>query len=322
MWLLGVDAGGSHTRVGILHAGTGEWREGRADGANWTVHGPQVCAERLACAVADAGGLPDAPCAAHLGFAGFYPPHHEAEARDRLAHLLGRLDPVSIGSDLETACSGALAGNPGVVVIAGTGSVVCGVAADGRFERAGGWGPLVGDPGSGHELGLKALRVSAEWVDSRGRAPRFLAKVLGEAPTRQNVTEWIRSAYRDEWSREKIAELAPILLEAASSGDGDAILAVNNSAIHLALQVISVSKRLRLPPGFTLTYQGGLLTGSEYFRERLFQQAGDYRLEFVPARPQLDPLRGAVLRAARSVSLNLEGAALEHLGQQASRAAP
>src|SRR5258706_8049587 len=79
--------------------------------------------------------------------------------------------------DMVTALAGASLTRPGVVVIAGTGSIAYGRREDGRDARAGGWGYLMGDEGSGYAIGRAALQAAAHAADGRGASTRLLEAI-------------------------------------------------------------------------------------------------------------------------------------------------
>ncbi|MYS50866.1 ATPase, partial [Streptomyces sp. SID6013] len=77
-------------------------------------------------------------------------------------------------SDAVTAHAGALGGRAGVVLAIGTGSVAVGIGADGTYARVDGWGPLLGDDGSGARIGTAGLRAALRAHDGRGPATALL----------------------------------------------------------------------------------------------------------------------------------------------------
>src|SRR5688500_10380019 len=81
-WVVGIDAGGSGTRASAYRPDSGERRSGRAAGANWTVHGPDLCRERVQRAVSDALPEGDTPASLALCMAGYYPPDHGEAVRE------------------------------------------------------------------------------------------------------------------------------------------------------------------------------------------------------------------------------------------------
>ena len=170
--LLAVDGGQSGLRMALVEDG----RAVLTAGAAGFSHGSGDDALAIATAVSEARAALalDAPVArVCLGLSGA---PADAERRARLAAMLSsRLDgaAVALGPDMVTAHAGALAGEPGVVVAAGTGAVVLGLGADGRAARADGLGYLLGDDGSGFAIGRDGVRAALRAREGRG-APTAL----------------------------------------------------------------------------------------------------------------------------------------------------
>jgi len=157
--------------------------------------------------------------------------------RDRLRHLAGRVEVIS---DAEAALLGALGGRPGVLVLAGTGSIVLGRDGRGRLARAGGLGPLLGDEGSAFWLGR-------EWLRGRPDAARR-ARALG----------------RRADAVARIAALAPGVLARARRGDPRARAVAAAGQAQLAALAAVVARRLRLVPPISVSWSGGLLADARY----------------------------------------------------------
>jgi glucosamine kinase len=154
--------------------------------------------------------------------------------------LRGLADRVEVISDVEAALLGALGDRPGVLVLAGTGSIVLGRDDRGRLARAGGLGPLIGDEGSAFWLGREWLRMSSE--AARG------ARALAHGP--DAVT--------------RIAALAPSVLARARRGHGLARAIVAAGQERLAAVAAGVIRRLGLPAPVLVSWSGGLLADEWY----------------------------------------------------------
>lgn len=295
-WLVGVDAGGTNTRAAGLDLETGRLTLGHAPGANWTVHGPALCAERIGGAVQEAlaGNPAQALC---LTVAGYYPPDHQADAQ-RWAVDLWPLTPVRLAPDVLAAWAGAHEGEAGVVLISGTGSICYGRSATGAEARAGGWGPLFGDEGSAYAAGVAALRRLAAQVDRTGPSTPLAERVLERWPELgTDLRGWLRGVYRCGWGREQVALLAREVKEAAEAGDPISLEILEQVARDLAVQALGVERQLQQAQ-LPLAVQGGFGTGSPRLTERLrqtLQQAGS-ELQLVEGK--MSPLHGAVLLAA------------------------
>lgn len=295
-WIVGVDAGGTNTRAAGLNLETGRLTRGHAAGANWTVHGPALCAERIGGAVHEAlgGNSAQALC---LSVAGYYPPDHQTDAQNWAAGLWPGI-PVQIAPDVLAAWAGAHGGEAGIVLISGTGSICYGRNSSGAEARAGGWGPLFGDEGSAYAAGVAALRRLAAQVDHTGPATPLADRVLERWPELgADLRGWLRGVYRCGWGREEVAMLAREVNESAEAGDPVCLEILAQVAGDLAVQALGVERQLqqtRLP----LAIQGGFGTGSSLVTEGLRQTLREAGSEVYQVEGQMSPLHGAVLLAA------------------------
>jgi N-acetylglucosamine kinase-like BadF-type ATPase len=162
---------------------------------------------------------------------GVWLPRERRALRRRLRGLARR---VSIIADVEAAWHATLGGEPGVLVLAGTGSMVLGRDARGRWARAGGLGPLLGDEGS-------AFWIGREWLRARGDAA---------AQRRYAVRPDAVAA---------VAALAPAVVARARRGDGRARRTVRAAQAHLAAQACGVARALRLRPPVLVAGAGSVM---------------------------------------------------------------
>src|SRR5205823_10053657 len=127
----------------------------------------------------------------------------------------------------------------GLAVVAGTGSMAYGKTADGRTARAGGWGSLLGDEGSAYILVTDALRAVAHAADGRGPATDLQRRFLDHLGL-QMPQELITCLHGGGWDRAALAGLAPLVLEAAETGDAVAAELAERGAAELATAALSV----------------------------------------------------------------------------------
>ena len=88
------------------------------------------------------------------------------------------ISDIALETDARVALAGATGNKAGVVIIAGTGSIACGINSRGRFARAGGWGPTMGDEGSGSYIGRRALESVMMSYDYRGEPTSMTEPIL------------------------------------------------------------------------------------------------------------------------------------------------
>jgi len=168
---------------------------------------------------------------------------------------------VVVISDIEAAYLAALGTVPGVLLLAGTGSIALGRDGRGRFTREGGLGPLLGDDGSAFSIGRAWLRGDA--------VPRARARRIAVAP--DAVT--------------RVAALAPAVLRRARRGDRRARRIVREAQEALATLARRTARALRLRPPVTLSWAGGLL-GDAPFRAGVWRHLRGQGLRIRPVRPR------------------------------------
>ncbi|MCC7447348.1 MAG: hypothetical protein IT324_08035 [Anaerolineae bacterium] len=166
--------------------------------------------------------------------------------------------------DMVTALAGASVAQPGVVVIAGTGSVAYGRLADGRDARAGGWGWLIGDEGSAFDIGRAALQVAAHAADIRG-GPTVLLQRLVDHFQMPSFWDLRNALYTPAITRAQIAGLAALVTAAAQDGDMVALGLLDQAGRDLASIAVGVIKQLgMLDTGMTVYTTGGVFKAGAF----------------------------------------------------------
>jgi len=220
--------------------------------------------------------------------------------------------------DMVTAHAGAFGGGPGVIVIAGTGSIAYGKDAAGQQARSGGWGYAMGDEGSGYDIGRQALMAAARMEDGRGPHTSLLAALLDHF---QLASLWeVRTAlYGGKISRPQIAALAPLVFQACRQGDEAAQWIVDQAACHLAQLATAVLGRLCWEEPAYVTPVGGVFQAGETimnpFQTKLKARCPDARV--VPTR--YPPVIGALLLAYRAGQVSIDVEQLEAITQKIQR---
>jgi N-acetylglucosamine kinase-like BadF-type ATPase len=300
---LGVDGGqtGTTALIGDKHGrvlGSGSGgpcnHAGAAEGRQKLVRAVQ---DSVAAACAQAGLQAKALkfAAACFGMSGG-PEDKEAILREILPAGV-----VVVTDDAVIALAGATAGEPGIVTIAGTGSIAFGHHADGRKARTGGWGYIFGDEGSGFDIARQALRAvlrAAEgWGPATALAPALLT-ITGCA----DPNGILHLFYTPEWPRSRVAALAPLVDEAAIEGDGVARHILHNAAQQLALLTSSVREQLWKPgEAARVAFVGGVFRSCmllERYRSLVELENGNHA-----GPPEYGPAAGALIEAYRAAGL-------------------
>lgn len=258
--VVGVDGGGSKTRAVILDANLVILGEGLAGPSNPLRVGIGNAANAIREAI-------DRACesaqlrrsdllAAEIGLAGAR--RKELSARMREALLpLGISETVVVG-DADIALYGATEGEPGLIVIAGTGSICCGINARGKTGCAGGWGPIAGDEGGGAWIARRALRAIAHAVDGRGPA----TSLTPAACTYFHVSDpndLSTAIYAPTITNERLAGFGKFVIRAAKTRDQIAREIMAEGGRELGKCAAAVIRNLKLErETFQVAYVGGV----------------------------------------------------------------
>jgi N-acetylglucosamine kinase-like BadF-type ATPase len=294
MHVLGIDAGGTKT-VCLLADDRGLiLSEGRGPGANLHAAGElaveQVLGDVVASAIGHRAIVPAAIC---LGIAGVDRPDEMRTLRAVMGRI-GHQSRVLVVNDALIALVAGAKDAPAIVIIAGTGSIVYGRNAGGEAARAGGWGHMIGDEGSGYWIGREALSAVMRASDGRGPATRLTAAILADLKL-DDESRLPRIVYDRALPRMTVAALGPIVQEAAAEGDAVATRILERAADELVLAARSAASRLEMRGDeFTFFLSGGVFRVVPWLADELTR-----RLVEVAPRAQVqilneEPAVGAV----------------------------
>ena len=299
--VIGIDGGGTKTRAVVADA-QGKWiadvvGPGSAVRPGQHEHSADVIAATVRDALASCEMTHVRPKVLCVGVAGVgREPEREALWQALLERDLA--DDVVIHSDFAVALDDAFGDGPGVLLIAGTGSVAFGRGPAGATARCGGWGPVIGDEGGGAWIGRRALSVVAASVDGREPESALVGAVLTAAQVNE-VSELV--GWAAQASPGQLATLAPVVMSVADSGDLRANAIVSLAVEELVLHVRALARQLfgdeRAAVAVALT--GGMLSRGTTLRKRL-----EHRLRSAVPGAQVRaedvvPARGAVRGAMR-----------------------
>jgi N-acetylglucosamine kinase-like BadF-type ATPase len=219
------------------------------------------------------------------------------EDKQRLLGEMIRADRVRVENDAYIALAGANLGGPAIITIAGTGSIALGRSAAGRVARAGGWGYIFGDEGSGFDITRQALRAALRYEEGWGPETQLREGLLS-ATGAANVNELMHSFYTPEYPRACVAGFARLVDEIASAGDLVARNLLLNAAQELATLAGAVRGQLfeAGDPVFVV-YIGGVFR-SELVRER-YRMLIELEEGNTCGTPKNGPAAGALIEAYR-----------------------
>jgi N-acetylglucosamine kinase-like BadF-type ATPase len=304
--LIGIDAGGTKTLALLAAPGGQVLARGEAGPSNYQSAGREAALAALTQAAEGAlraAGLPrGAVTAACLGAAGADRPEDRGLFEDWAAQVFPSARFRICNDALIVLYAGTPAGW-GLAMISGTGSIAYGRRPDGQLGRAGGWGYLLGDEGSGYGIGLAALRAAVRAADGRGPATALLPALL-ERWSLDGPTRLVRKVYGElagAPGRAEIARLSRLVEECAGDGDDTAAAILTEAGQELALAAAAVAGRLfSAPEPLPCALTGGVLVKGRRVREAFLAAAAQRGLALAPVALVEEPALGA-LRLAQEL---------------------
>jgi|BEDMetMinimDraft_2_1075160.scaffolds.fasta_scaffold01552_4 N-acetylglucosamine kinase-like BadF-type ATPase len=293
MILVGVDAGGTHTRAIACTCDGEEIGRGRAGPANFHNVGLEVAMENVRKAVAETGVKdPDFVC---LGMAGL-DTKRDLELVRPLAERLGKR--VRLEHDGFVTLYAQTLGEPGVITISGTGSAVVGYDKK-RKIRAANMGWLLGDEGSAYWMGREALRTltrAMQGMTKHGLMTKMMKEKVG-IKTLDDLVEW---AYYNGHRVSEIAGIAQVVEMAARQGDPSALRIMSTAAKELAYQ----STKVALKVGVDKVYVVGGVFESKLYFDMFSQETGKKGVK--TERAEREGVLGSLLLASNDAGCGLK----------------
>ncbi|MGQ0736429.1 MAG: N-acetylglucosamine kinase [Acidobacteriota bacterium] len=299
MHVLGIDAGGTKT-VALLADKDGRVvGEGHGGGANLQAHGELEVEKTLHAVVEQAlGGRTPSLAAVCLGIAGVDREDDDVLARGIMRRLGFRTRTLIVNDALIALVAGT-AGRPGVVLVAGTGSIAYGVDGDDRAARAGGWGHVLGDEGSGYWIGRQALMAVVREADGRGPRTRLTPLVLEHFQVAR-VEGLVRAVYDQTTRRPLVHALGPVVERARFEGDvlaAEILAAASGELVRAAGTVI---ERLGMRgQAFPLVQAGSMFRLIPWLAEDVQRRMADVAPKAHVSPLTVEPAIGAVTLALR-----------------------
>jgi N-acetylglucosamine kinase-like BadF-type ATPase len=223
------------------------------------------------------------------------------DKRPILAELL-RTEHLTVITDAVIALAGATGGQPGIIAIAGTGSIAFGRNAAGTTARAGGWGCVFGDEGSAFDLARQGLRAALRQEEGWGPPTRLHEMFLANCGAK-SASELLHWFYTTEYTKPRIASFGPLVDRAAGEGDAVACGILRKAAAELALLASAVRRRIFQPADTVhVAHMGGVFLSTilrDQFRELVEQERGNHC-----GPPLHPPAAGALLEAYRAAGLS------------------
>lgn len=296
-YYIGIDGGGSHTTALLVDEEGNELARLMGEAGRVNVLDPEAGARTLADLASGALAAAKVDARATVLVCALAGAGREPE-RTRLEQSLSAMGvalEVHVMSDFEAALQDAFGFGSGILIISGTGSSAWARNQDGRSARAGGWGHILGDEGSGYALGAAALRACMRSHDGRGADMKWVKLVLGHThvASPEHLVRWAAAA-----SKGDIAAIAPVVFEAIEQRVSGAHAIIEDAAMELARHVGALYERLKPwdePPTVALT--GGLVSPGRPLRREAVRAIERLGLKLPIFEDRIDAARGAAALA-------------------------
>ena len=294
-YLIGIDGGGTKTAICAIRAGDLLLSHAETSGTSWREHGASGVAGKIKKSLNEltrngqiAGAAIGLPC------------HGESIEGDRAVEQAIRREfsdvPFYFTNDVEVGWAGSLALEPGINIVAGTGSIAFGKDIHGKTARSGGWSEFFGDEGSCYWVGRKVLELFSKQADGRIQKDALYDVVYRNFGLNDDygILDIVHDSYMH--SRENVASLQLLAKEAALLGSRSAITLYIEAAGELCLIIEAIKNKLDFSSeSFNVSYTGGLFKADElifpHFSRRIEEMGGNL------ITPRLKPEEGALLLA-------------------------
>jgi N-acetylglucosamine kinase-like BadF-type ATPase len=299
--VLGVDGGGTKS-IGMIADPSGNTLTRRESGAsNVNVVGLDGAARSLYKVIMDCCNdvrcSPDELRSVMLAVAGAGDDLVRTRIKDAVTALFQKnglkAPPLAVDTDARAALEGAFNGGIGIAIVAGTGSIVIGKTARGDLLMVGGWGRLIGDEGSGYYLGREVIRAVTLQLDKRAEAT-VLKQKLADRYHWETRADVIRGVYQDKTD---LAQLAPLVLEAAAENDLVSQKIISNAALLLTEQVRVIVMNMGILRKIGLVMLGGLIDHENVYSNTVQMKLMKLLPHVEVRQPMNPPAHGAVLMA-------------------------
>ena len=296
-YFIGIDGGGTKTALCAAGIDKPPLRYAKTGGTSWREHGAAKVARILKEAVY---GLIEKDYE-HIGGIAMGLPCYGESAEGDLAlekEIRAAFNgiPIYFTNDVEVGWAGSMALEPGINIVAGTGSIAFGKDIDGKTARCGGWSEFFGDEGSCYWIGRKVMELFSKQSDGRLPRDELYETVRSELNLKDDFSfiDLIYNKYINY--RKQVASLQLLAGKAALAGSPSAKEVYKKAVRELLLLVISVRNQLNFPANkWNVSYSGGLFKAGDLVLPEFSQEIENEGGEL--SAPRFRPVEGAVLLA-------------------------
>ena len=298
----GIDGGGSKTLAIVANERGMVIGKGLAGSSNPNLVGIHVSIDNLRSALLMALRSSESKEieVAVFGVAGS---EAQRQLSKKLSDSLEYVKEVVVMNDSFICLAAGTLGRPGVVVVAGTGSITLAIDEEDKVIRAGGWGYLLEDEGSGFQLGKEAVLETLKFLEGRAPPSKLVKAVLTKLEAKE-VSDLLSSIYGSKNPVSKLASLAPLVVQLANEGDPAAMKIVDKATDGLVSCVASVISRSSFSSRpIPVILSGGVFAGQNIYLETFKSKLSRMLPESEPKTLELDPAVGALFLAFKRAGL-------------------
>lgn len=312
MYYLGVDGGGTKTTAILASADGNTIRTIKAGAANIVVLGGdnlRILLKKIVFELLEGVSVAEiawATCA----FAGAGRPQEKKLANAVISEI--GIENFSLLTDGELLYYAFFGEDRGVLVAAGTGSICIVMDRNRQLRQIGGWGYLLGDEGSGFEIGKNAVREVLRELESDEPTSPFSQKLINFYQVGSKL-DLVSSVYTASNKQKHVAASAKFVCDLASSGDSTAQQIVEAAADGLLKFVLSAITKLDAKPPYKLALAGGILQGKSSVLQALKLKAQSKKLNLHYVNPKLQPAAAAILHAIKQRNEEVSGRLMNRL---------
>ncbi|MEW9097332.1 MAG: BadF/BadG/BcrA/BcrD ATPase family protein [Clostridiaceae bacterium] len=212
------------------------------------------------------------------------------------------VDKYALENDAYITLNGALEEREGVLIISGTGSICYGKNNKNQYYRAGGWGYILGDEGSGFWIGSQAIKFIFHSEDGRKESTLLKESILDSLKL-EDVEELMGWVYSENYSIKKVSALTKEVFKSASYGDKVALKILDMAAEELLNHLNVVADKLHLKEDFTLALLGGVLENSPLLKDILVKKVRENYNKCNIVHMDVKPIFGAIILGLKHSNL-------------------
>ena len=305
-YVIGVDGGGTKTEA-VLISRTGEIiARIRGGSSNLQALGEEKLKQELTSLISRLLKKTNTPASKvmwlFLGLAG-------AGRKSDQKKILSLFDDtefkskLTVDSDAIIALAGAFGNRPGIILIAGTGSICFGKNENGKIVRSGGWGYLLGDEGGGYYIGREAVMAALKDLDGRGESTT-LRNVIETKLNLNSIEEIIPLIYQNKFDRVAIADLALNVFDLAKNEDAVSQQIIKNAGKELGKLAKAVAHRLGFKDdNINIALIGSVFKQKEMLVNEISKELFELSWNIEISEPQFDPAVGAAILASEKAGV-------------------